>query len=140
MTIRLTVSIFALLHLIRPIVTFFAPIRIQWKTLSSRGNAFAKLPDRCKSVSVKAINPVQFVLSPEIYPIFEEAVLFNTAQALLLTIVKQKALTNQGLVHATVLGIGLWTFLGFRGWIICVTYLILGSLATKVKMKEKEVF
>ena len=84
-------------------------------------------------------NPISYIFSPDIYPIFEEAVLFNTVQALILTVVKQKSLTTQGLVHATILGIGLWTFLGFRGWIVCVTYLILGSLATKVKMNEKEV-
>ena len=84
-------------------------------------------------------NPISSIFSPDIYPIFEEAVLFNAAQALILTLFKQKSLTNQGLIHATILGIGLWTFLGFKGWIICVTYLILGSLATKVKMSEKEV-
>ena len=84
-------------------------------------------------------NPISYIFSPDIYPIFEEAVLFNTVQALILTVVKQKSLTTKGLVHATILGIGLWTFLGFRGWIVCVTYLILGSLATKVKMNEKEV-
>jgi len=78
------------------------------------------------------------VLSPSIYPIFEEAVVMNSVQALILILIGQKSLTPQGLLHATILGIGLWTFLGFRGWIICVSYLILGSLATKVKMKEKE--
>lgn len=99
----------------------------------------AKSSIRPAHLAVIRSNPISSIFSPDIYPIFEEAVLFNTAQALILTLVKQKSLTNQGLIHATILGIGLWTFLGFRGWIICVTYLILGSLATKVKMSEKEV-
>jgi uncharacterized membrane protein len=79
------------------------------------------------------------IVSPDIYPIFEEAVIFNCVQAAILMTIGQKSLTMQGLLHATILGIGLWTFLGFKGWIVCVSYLVLGSLATKVKMKEKEV-
>lgn len=52
---------------------------------------------------------------------------------------QQKSLTRSGLFHATVLGIGLWSFLDFQGWLVCVGYLLLGSLVTAVKMKEKEV-
>ena len=74
-----------------------------------------------------------------IYPIFEEAIISNIAQAIVLKLVGQKQLTNEGLIHATILGIGLWTFLGWKGWLVCVSYLILGSLATKIKMAEKEV-
>ena len=52
---------------------------------------------------------------------------------------QQKSLTPSGLFHATLLGIGLWSFLDFQGWLVCVGYLLLGSLVTAVKMKEKEV-
>ena len=44
-----------------------------------------------------------------------------------------------GVLHAGILGLGLYTFLDFQGWFLCVTYLILGSLVTKIKMKEKKV-
>lgn len=47
-------------------------------------------------------------------------------------------MTKAGLLHATILGTGLWTFLGPKGWLGGVIYFILGSLVTKVKMQEKE--
>lgn len=50
----------------------------------------------------------------------------------------QQSLTESGLMHSALLGTGLWTFLGFKGWLLCVSYLIFGSLVTKVKMAEKE--
>ena len=52
---------------------------------------------------------------------------------------KQKVLTQDGLIHAGILGVGLWTFLGYPGWLFCIAYLLLGTLVTKVKMSEKEV-
>ena len=83
-----------------------------------------------------------FVLNLSADPImvrsFTDAVTVNSGLALLLTAVKQKSLTKIGLLHATILGIGLWTYLGFGGWITCVSYLIMGSAVTKVRMKEKE--
>ncbi len=39
-----------------------------------------------------------------------------------------KSLTTQGYFHAMALGTGLWATLGWRGWTLCVTYLILGQL------------
>jgi len=53
-------------------------------------------------------------------------------------VIKQKSLTPSGLLHSFLLGIGLWTFLGYEGWLLCVSYLILGSLVTKVKMNYKK--
>lgn len=52
---------------------------------------------------------------------------------------KQKALTSEGLTHAWGLGVLLWSTLGAGGWLVCVLYLVFGSLVTKIKMKEKEV-
>lgn len=69
---------------------------------------------------------------------FKQALLANGIGGVLLGLSKQKSLTKAGLLHSTALGIGLWSFLGFQGWLVCVSYLILGSVATKVKMKEKE--
>lgn len=47
-------------------------------------------------------------------------------------------LTTSGFYHAMALGTGLWSTLGWKGWIYCVLYLGFGSLVTKVKFEEKE--
>ena len=70
--------------------------------------------------------------------LFQEALLFNGLWYAVLSASKQTSLTRSGLVHATLLGVGLWSFLGLQGWLTCVAYLVLGSLVTKVKMDEKE--
>jgi uncharacterized protein (TIGR00297 family) len=61
------------------------------------------------------------------------AVLFNIARSKLLS-----ALTPSGYVHAMILGTMLWTTLGWRGWLYCVMYLILGQVVTKVGFADKE--
>lgn len=70
---------------------------------------------------------------------FREAAVVHSTLGTFLALSDQKALTREGLVHATALGLGLWTFLGWRGWLVCVTYLVLGSVVTKVKIMEKQV-
>jgi len=60
-------------------------------------------------------------------------VLFSTFSSKLL-----KSLTSEGFAHAMVLGTLLWATLGFRGWLVCVSYLIFGSAVTKIRFKEKE--
>jgi len=62
----------------------------------------------------------------------------NSALAILGMAVKQRWLTSSGLLHAWALGVALWSTLGWRGWALCVLYLIFGSLVTKVKQAEKE--
>lgn len=57
----------------------------------------------------------------------------NTALALLGVAVKQRWLTPAGLLHAWVLGVALWSTLGWKGWFVCVLYLVFGSLVTKVR-------
>jgi uncharacterized protein (TIGR00297 family) len=64
-------------------------------------------------------------------------IITNLLLSFCLFIMKTKSLTMTGLLHATFLGIGLWSTIGFSGWLYCVAYFILGSLVTKVKMKEK---
>ena len=50
-----------------------------------------------------------------------------------------KQLTPTGLVHAWALGVILWSsFVGWRGYSLCVLYLVVGSAATKIKQKQKE--
>mmetsp|Transcript_20560 Transcript_20560/g.34947 ORF Transcript_20560/g.34947 Transcript_20560/m.34947 type:complete len:317 (+) Transcript_20560:54-1004(+) len=78
------------------------------------------------------------LLPGSVCPYLNEALISHIPLSLLLLASKQKSLTFAGLMHATALGIGLYTFLDFRGWLVCVGYLIFGSLVTKVKMVEKE--
>ena len=73
------------------------------------------------------------------FPYVIEAVFVNGIGALLILSSQQKSLTCTGVWHATMLGIGLWSFLDFNGWFVCLSYLLMGSFVTKVKMKEKEV-
>lgn len=47
-------------------------------------------------------------------------------------------LTPEGFAHSLALGTMLWTTLGWRGWTVCVLYLFLGQLVTKVGFDEKE--
>jgi Integral membrane protein DUF92 len=49
-----------------------------------------------------------------------------------------KMLTPEGFFHALALGTMLWNTLGWRGWTLCVLYLGLGSLVTKVKFQKKQ--
>ena len=49
-----------------------------------------------------------------------------------------KMLTPSGLLNAFVLGTSLWATLGWKGWSVCVAYLFLGVLVTKIRFHEKE--
>jgi hypothetical protein len=49
-----------------------------------------------------------------------------------------QSLTAEGFAHAMALGTLLWATLGYRGWIVCVMYLIFGSIVTKIRFQEKE--
>ncbi|MFM7268067.1 MAG: TIGR00297 family protein [Cyanobium sp.] len=63
------------------------------------------------------------------------ALLLNT----LLIALAQRAplLTRSGWIHAGVLGTLLWGALGWRGWLAVVAYLALGSLVTRLGIREK---
>lgn len=50
----------------------------------------------------------------------------------------KKSLTDEGLIHATFLGVSLYTFLGLEGYLICISYFILGNIVTKIKIDQKE--
>ena len=68
--------------------------------------------------------------------IWIQALLLNTV----LIALAQRAplLTPGGWVHAGALGTILWGCLGWRGWVAVVAYLVLGSLVTRVGLREKQ--
>ena len=68
--------------------------------------------------------------------IWFQALLLNTV----LIAVAQRAplLTPAGWVHAGALGTILWGCLGWRGWVAVVAYLVLGSLVTRLGLREKQ--
>ncbi len=68
--------------------------------------------------------------------IWIQALLLNTV----LIAVAQRAplLTPAGWFHAGALGTILWGCLGWRGWVAVVAYLVLGSLVTRVGLREKQ--
>lgn len=69
---------------------------------------------------------------------FEYAFVMNIA---LFTLCRRKllnALTPSGFFHAIALGTLLWTTLGWRGWSVCVMYLVLGQTVTKVRFADKQ--
>lgn len=47
-------------------------------------------------------------------------------------------LTPSGWCHAALLGILLWASLGWRGWLAVVLYLLLGSLVTRLGLRQKQ--
>ena len=70
---------------------------------------------------------------------FENAITVNTALAAFGIGTRQKSLTPSGLAHAWALGVILLSsFVGWRGYSLCVLYLVAGSAATKVKQAEKD--
>ena len=83
-------------------------------------------------------SPLHVALDSNMVQMFQQALWANGIQAAFLSQLPKVPLTPSGLLHATILGTGLMTFLGVEGWLVCVIYLILGSLVTKIKMKEKE--
>ena len=83
-------------------------------------------------------SPLHVVLDPNMVQMFQQALWANGIQAAFLSRIPKVPLTPAGLLHSAILGTGLMTFLGVEGWLVCVIYLILGSLVTKIKMKEKE--
>jgi len=83
-------------------------------------------------------SPLHVSLDPHMVQMFQQALWANGIQSAFLSRLPKVPLTPAGLLHATILGTGLMTFLGVEGWLVCVIYLILGSLVTKIKMKEKE--
>ncbi len=93
------------------------------------------------TIKLQALPPVPEVFSslfaPTNVPLWQafavNAALFTFFSSKLL-----KSLTPEGFAHAMALGTLLWATLGYRGWLVCVAYLILGTIVTKIRFKEKE--
>lgn len=68
----------------------------------------------------------------------KESLIINSFGYFLLNNTNQQSLTSSGLDNSLVLGLGLYSLLGFQGYSIAVVYFILGSLVTKVKKEKKE--
>lgn len=67
-----------------------------------------------------------------------QAVSLNSILYVLARLVRQHALTHTGLLHAYGLGVLLWSCLSWQGYVLCFSFLILGSLVTKIGRTEKE--
>ena len=86
----------------------------------------------------RTVTARSFTIDGYMLPFFKRAVAVDGLLAIILSQIPRVPLTKAGLLHATILGTGLWTFLGSKGWLACVAYFVLGSLVTKIKMQEKE--
>jgi uncharacterized protein (TIGR00297 family) len=106
-----------------------------WQLKSGRTAMYGRTNKPLYRVGTSAL---KLQLDPTILPAFKNAVVVNGLQAAALACIPKLPLTPGGLLHATILGTGLWTFLGVEGWLIGVVYLITGSIVTKIKMKDKE--
>mmetsp|Transcript_19534 Transcript_19534/g.36538 ORF Transcript_19534/g.36538 Transcript_19534/m.36538 type:complete len:360 (-) Transcript_19534:1608-2687(-) len=70
---------------------------------------------------------------PFLLSLLLNTVLFTSLRPKLMTM-----LTPSGYLCSLALGTVLWTTLGWRGWTVCVLYLFLGQLVTKIGFEEKE--
>jgi len=96
-------------------------------------HALVAPPRRALVRKAARVPPAQ--MTPEL----RTALTLNTGLATIGTLAGQKQLTPTGLVHAWALGVILWSsFVGWRGYSLCVLYLVVGSAATKIKQKQKE--
>tara|TARA_Y200000002_G_scaffold219453_1_gene181105 strand:+ start:1138 stop:1980 length:843 start_codon:yes stop_codon:yes gene_type:complete len=69
---------------------------------------------------------------------FTNALIVNGIGYTVLKESNQKSLNNSGLVHAAALGTGLMTFLGWKGYSLCLLFFVLGSSVTKLKINQKK--
>lgn len=107
--------------------------------ISRSVSSFSSSLQRKDVSSLSALRMVPpIVLDAAMVSVFKQALLANSLYAFALSFIKKLPLTPAGLIHSAILGTGLWTFLGVQGYLVCVIYLVLGSLVTKIKLKEKE--
>jgi uncharacterized membrane protein len=66
------------------------------------------------------------------------AIALNTALLLPAYLSPKKLLTNEGILHAWVLGVLLYGCLGWQGYGLMMVYFLVGSAVTRVGMAEKE--
>ncbi|PXF45177.1 hypothetical protein BWQ96_05078 [Gracilariopsis chorda] len=69
---------------------------------------------------------------------FAQAVALNSVLFVAARTIHQKALTDAGLRHAFALGVILWSSLSWPGYTLCFSFLIFGSLVTRIGQEKKE--
>jgi len=76
------------------------------------------------------------------FPISQDwivAIALNTILGVIALLLPRKVLTTAGICHAWVLGIIVWGCLGWQGYIVILSYLIIGSGVTRIGKDIKEV-
>lgn len=104
----------------------------------SRFQSPPKRPRFVANASYPATTIVQQLLRNEAFLRFVQGSSLNVSLSFLLRLRNQKVLTETGLRHATGLGIILWTTLGFGGYVLGVSFLVVGSALTRVGRARKE--
>ena len=66
------------------------------------------------------------------------AIALNSGLAVIAWIAPKKLLTPAGLRHAWFLGVWIWGRLGWQGYVVIMTYFLVGSAVTRIGMAEKE--
>lgn len=81
-----------------------------------------------------------FTMLPSIYDLnpWLVAVGLNTVLLAIAHFASKKLLTPAGLFHAWVLGVLIWSTLGFPGYLVVMFYFLVGSAVTRIGMEEKE--
>lgn len=133
----------ALAHFVHNPVLGFA------NQLSSRARSSLE-PKPLKSPAFSAICSAQFGTANSALTSLTSSLLKGTGQvplsqsfginAFLFTALSPKLftmLTPTGFVHSCALGTFLWNALGYKGWSLCVLYLFLGQLVTKIRFTGK---
>lgn len=98
----------------------------------------------CKSMAFSKIIPANTNRKLSLKPLrfssgdIVTSLAVNTAVATTAHFKRQKSLTQSGLINAWILGNILLTCGGFQAWTTCALYFLIGNVATKVKMTEKE--
>lgn len=97
--------------------------------------SFDENPRRTRRRWTSSVAPVVtvFASSPLAQAVALNSFLFVAAQA-----IHQKFLTNAGLRHAFALGVILWSSLSWPGYTLCFSFLIFGSLVTRIGQERKE--
>ena len=99
-----------------------------------RSLAPARLRETLHQTLLRQKAPLVRAASP-----LETAVAANSALAAVGIATKQQSLTPSGLAHSWALGVILLSsFVGWKGYSLCVFYLVAGSAATKVRKAQKE--